>query len=348
MKPLRSITRILLALAALTMISGFFLPLWEIQLWAPQYPEGLNMKIWLNHLSGDFDIINGLNHYIGMKHIKQEMFPEFGYMGYVLGFLVAAGLAPALTGKRAALVAFVAILFIGAGLGLYDFWRWGYDYGHNLDPKAAISVPGMSYNPPILGYKSLLNFVAYSGPDKGGWLLIGSGAVATALLLWESFFAGKKRSIGKTLPTLIPLLAMVMVLPGCKSGPVAIEYGKDACVGCQMTLVDKHYGSEFVTDKGKVYKFDDLNCLVAFMNERKDVHGTALVIDFTSTNQFLNVEQAVFLKHPGLRTPMGSCIGAFASTDAANAVDRGLGGGGEIVSWSQVTDKVEEHCTCGH
>ena len=155
MKPLKPATRILLALAALAMISGYFLPLWEIQLWAPQYPEGLNMKIWLNHLSGDFDIINGLNHYIGMKHIKQEMFPEFGYMGYVLGFLIAVGLLPALTGKRSLLVAFVVILFIGAGLGIYDFWRWGYDYGHNLDPKAAISVPGMSYDPPIIGYKSL-------------------------------------------------------------------------------------------------------------------------------------------------------------------------------------------------
>ena len=86
MKKLRPITRILLAIAALAMASGYYLPLWEIQLWAPQYPEGLNMKIWLNHLSGAFDIINGLNHYIGMKQIKQEMFPEFHYMGYVLGF----------------------------------------------------------------------------------------------------------------------------------------------------------------------------------------------------------------------------------------------------------------------
>lgn len=347
MKPLNPITRFLLAIAVLAMISGYFLPLWEIQLWAPQYPEGLNMKIWLNHLSGDFDIINGLNHYIGMRHIKQEMFPEFGYMGYVLGLLIATGLAPVITGKRAALLAFVAILFIGAGLGIYDFWRWGYDYGHHLDPKAAISVPGMSYDPPLIGYKSLLNFVAYSGPDQGGWLLVGSGALSTALLLWEIFLRGKTASLRQGGMALVPLLAVMLVLPGCKSGPVAIEYGKDGCSGCQMTLVDKHYGSEFITNKGKVYKFDDLNCLVGFLHEHKELKGQALAIDFSRPDQFLTVEQAVFLKHPKLHTPMGSGIGAFISADAANGVDHELGGGGAILSWSAISAESNETYTCG-
>lgn len=348
MKPLKPITRILLAVAALAMISGYFLPLWEIQLWAPQYPEGLNMKIWLDHLSGDFDIINGLNHYIGMRHIKQEMFPEFGYMKYALGFLIAMGLLPALTGKRAALIAFVAVLFLGAGLGLYDFWRWGYDYGHNLDPKAAISVPGMSYDPPIIGYKSLLNFVAYSGPDKGGWVLVLSGAVSTALLLWETLFRGKT-----TLPkprglALVPLFAAMLVLPSCKSGPVAIEYGKDECAGCKMILMDKHYGTEFITDKGKVFKFDDVNCLVDFMNGKKAPVGKAVIIDFNQPNQFLEVGNAVYLKHHKLRTPMGSYLAAFVSTDAAEAVNRELGGDGKLLRWTDVLKEAPGTCTCAH
>lgn len=348
MKPLKPITRILLAVAALAMISGYFLPLWEIQLWAPQYPEGLNMKIWLDHLSGDFDIINGLNHYIGMRHIKQEMFPEFGYMKYALGFLIAMGLLPALTGKRAALATFVAVLFLGAGLGLYDFWRWGYDYGHNLDPKAAISVPGMSYDPPIIGYKSLLNFVAYSGPDKGGWVLVLSGAVSTALLLWETLFRGKTALPKPGGMALVPLLAAMLVLPGCKSGPVAIEYGKDECAGCKMILVDKHYGTEFITDKGKVFKFDDVNCLVNFMNGKNAPVGKALIIDFHKTNQFLEVENAVYLKHPGLRTPMSSGIAAFVSADAAETANAGLGGGGRVLTWNEASEASSGSCTCGH
>lgn len=348
MKPLKPATRLLLALASLAMIAGYFLPLWEIQLWAPQYPEGLNMKIWLDRLSGDFDIINGLNHYIGMKHIKQEMFPEFGYMKYALGFLIAAGLVPALTGKRAALIAFVAVLFIGAGLGLYDFWRWGYDYGHNLDPKAAISVPGMSYDPPIIGYKSLLNFVAYSGPDKGGWVLVLSGVVSTALLLWETLFQGKTALPRPGGMALVPLLAAMLVLPGCKSGPVSIEYGKDECAGCKMILVDNHYGTEFITDKGKVFKFDDVNCLVDFMNGKKAPVGKAVIIDFNKPNQFLEADNAVYLKHHKLRTPMGSSLAAFASADAAEAVNRELGGDGKLLRWTDVSKEAPGTCTCAH
>ncbi len=336
MKPLRPITRILLALAALSMVSGYFLPLWEIQLWAPQYPEGLNMKIWLDHLSGDFDIINGLNHYIGMKHIKQEMFPEFQFMGYVLGFLIVAGLVPAVAGKRRWLITYVVILFIAGGLGIFDFWRWGHDYGHNLDPKAAISVPGMTYDPPIIGYKSLLNFVAYSGPDKGGWILVASGALATALLLWETLLSRKRP---RHLPTALSALAILLILPGCDTPPQPIDYGKDECAECKMILVDKHYGTEFISGKGKVFKFDDVNCMVEYIRKepaKSDAAAKLLIIDFDRSNQFLNVADAVFLKHKDLRTPMGSHIGAFASEAAATAANDVLGGNGVIMSWPDV------------
>jgi len=185
MNRLRSSTRLILAVATLALVATYFLPLWEIQLWAPQYPEGLNMKIWLSRISGDFDIINGINHYIGMKAIKAEMFPEFTYMPFVVGGLIIFGLLPSVTGRRGWLYFFAGLLCLGGALGMLDFYLWGYDYGHNLDPKAAISVPGMSYEPPLIGYKSLLNFVAYSGPDLGGWVFIGTGVVAVTLAVWE-------------------------------------------------------------------------------------------------------------------------------------------------------------------
>ena len=100
MHRLHPLTRLILAVAVLALVSAYFVPLWQIQLWAPQYPEGLNMKIWINNLSGSFDIINGLNHYIGMELIKVEMFPEFGYMIYLLGGLIALGLLPVVLGTR--------------------------------------------------------------------------------------------------------------------------------------------------------------------------------------------------------------------------------------------------------
>jgi copper chaperone NosL len=86
MKTLKHPSRIVVAIASLLMVSAYFVPLWQILMWAPQYPEGLEMDIWINTITGDVKVISALNHYIGMKHIEVEMFPEFGYMIYIVGF----------------------------------------------------------------------------------------------------------------------------------------------------------------------------------------------------------------------------------------------------------------------
>ena len=73
-------------------------------------------------------------------------------------------------------------------MAMVDFYRWNYDYGHDLDPSAAIKVPGMAYQPPIFGYKQLLNFGAYSIPDIGGWLFIAAGLFLLIAVLKEFKF----------------------------------------------------------------------------------------------------------------------------------------------------------------
>lgn len=168
MKTLKPLSRLVVAIAALLMVSAYFVPLWQILMWAPQYPEGLEMDIWINTITGDVKVISALNHYIGMKHIEVEMFPEFGYMIYIVGFLIGFGLLAALINRRFMLLMFSLLLVATAIAALVDFWLWGYDYGHNLDPTAAINIPGMSYQPPLIGTKQLLNFTAFSGPDIGG------------------------------------------------------------------------------------------------------------------------------------------------------------------------------------
>lgn len=187
-------SRILVAFASGALIAVFFLPAWRIDLFAPQYPEGLSMYIWINKLSGDVEIINGLNHYIGMKHISADMFPEFKYMTYVVIFFMALGMTAAITGRRKILLAYIIATLIGGLLVLYDLYRWGYDYGHNLDPKAAIQVPGLSYQPPVLGHKRLLNFDAYSFPDAAGWIVIGAGILSILVCLAEWYINRKNKS----------------------------------------------------------------------------------------------------------------------------------------------------------
>ena len=168
------------------LIVAYFVPIWKIDLWAPQYPEGLSMGIWLFKLSGQVEIINGLNHYIGMAHIKEEMFPEFKILPYAVGVIIILGVITGLSKSRKMLIAFITILVLSGIVAMYDFWQWGYEYGHNLSDDAAIKVPGMAYQPPLLGYKELLNFGAYSIPDIGGWLFVILGLTTFAVLFYET------------------------------------------------------------------------------------------------------------------------------------------------------------------
>ncbi len=176
-KKISGLSRTLLILAAILLAASIFVPLWYIDLDAPQYPEGLRLLIYPNKLAGDVEIINGLNHYIGMQTLHEENFIEFTVLPYIIGFFAFLALLAALIGNKKFLY-FLLVLFIIFGIvAMYDFWKWEYDYGHNLDPNAAIKVPGMAYQPPLLGFKQLLNFGAYSFPHTGGWMFIGSGVL---------------------------------------------------------------------------------------------------------------------------------------------------------------------------
>jgi copper chaperone NosL len=93
-------------------------------------------------------------------------------MPVLVGGLIGLGLLAAGTGKRPLLYLWVGLFGIGALAGLADFYRWGYDYGHDLDPEAIIKITGMSYQPPLIGSKQLLNFHATSWPASGGWVLV--------------------------------------------------------------------------------------------------------------------------------------------------------------------------------
>jgi hypothetical protein len=182
-------TRLGLAIAALLLGVALVRPLWHIGLIAPQYPEGIGLYIWADQITGqkehDLQSINGLNHYIGMKSIVPESIPELRLMPLALGGLIVLGLIAAAVGRRRGLYGWTALLLLLALAGLADFWRWGYDYGHNLDPTAAIKVPGLSYQPPLIGSKQLLNFFATSWPASGGWAIVGGLALAMVLSLRE-------------------------------------------------------------------------------------------------------------------------------------------------------------------
>jgi copper chaperone NosL len=185
MKKLTFSGKISIIVVILCIATLWFFPMWRIDLAAPQYPEGIYMNIWINHLSGDVDIINGLNHYIGMASIHEKDFKEFVYLPATLMSFCVLGLIVLLWNRKIGYYIWTFIFLVIAALSFYDFYKWEYDYGHNLDPHAPIQVPGMAYQPPLLGYKKMLNFEALSQPDIGGWFYIVAGIVIVVACFLE-------------------------------------------------------------------------------------------------------------------------------------------------------------------
>lgn len=175
---LSNLVRIIMILSAIALALVLIVPLWRIELDAPQYPEGLSLLIYPSNLGGNIDIINGLNHYIGMKTLHASDFIEFKVLPYIIAFFGLFALLVSIIGKQKLLYVFFASFVSFGIIAMADFWRWEYNYGHDLNPEAAIVVPGMAYQPPLIGFKQLLNFGAYSMPDKGGMLFIAVGLLS--------------------------------------------------------------------------------------------------------------------------------------------------------------------------
>lgn len=343
MKQLSNISRIVLAATSLLLLGTLFLPVWQIDLSAPQYPEGLSMQIWLDKITGQVDIINGLNHYIGMKHINASMFPEFSYLTYVVIVFILFGLLVALLGRQVFLVSYIFLLVAGGAAAMIDFYNWGYDYGHNLDPTAAIQVPGLSYQPPLIGHKQLLNFDAYSYPASGGWIIVAVGLIFIAVCIFE-FKKGSIRNASSTMQVdsskrfaAIALLTMIVIgIAGCDTGPEPFAYGKDGCSFCKMTIMAPNFGGEIITRKGKIYKFDDLHCLVSFLKAgevKKENIAQTLVVNHKKEGEFLIAEKALYVTSEKYHSPMNSNTAAFASAaDAAGTATK---------DWASLYNSIE-------
>lgn len=308
----------LLILAGLLFVGTIFLPFWKIDLVAPQYPEGLALLIYADKLAGDVEIINGLNHYIGMATLHTEDFVEFTILKYILGFFVLFIWTTAFLRRKIMLyVLFVSFLSFGL-LALADFYRWNYNYGHNLDPTAAIIVPGMSYQPPIFGYKQLLNFGAYSMPNSGGILFIATGLIILFVVLYEKKLIQKVFKKKTKVSYVIILITSLTLLSCGSSGPRALKVNEDMCAYCKMTVTEPQFATQFTTLQGRHYLFDDIACMLAYQKDNPDLKFDKFYVsDVCDASVFTDVESAILLHSDDFRSPMGGNIGGFANQDSA-------------------------------
>jgi copper chaperone NosL len=111
------------------------------------------------------------------------------------------------------------------------------------------------------------------------------------------------------------------IVAACSVKPEPINFGKDNCHLCKMTIMDKKFGAEVVTTKGKVYKFDDVNCMVNFINsgflDDRDV-AFRMVVDYSQPGKLIAAGEAYFIKSPEIRSPMASQVASFETDEAKN------------------------------
>lgn len=135
---------------------------------------------------------------------------------------------------------------------------------------------------------------------------------------------------------------LLLMLNSCQTDPEPIHYGSDACSMCKMIIVDTHFGSELISSKGKIYKFDSIECLVRYLkkNDASNTYNNRLLVtDHSRPNTFVEAQSASYLHSEKLPSPMGESLSAFESKDSLQAYFNRFGG--EQLTWEDVRVRVK-------
>ncbi len=141
---------------------------------------------------------------------------------------------------------------------------------------------------------------------------------------------------------LIAIIVSVSLMVSCSTGPEPIAYGHDGCAYCEMTIMDQRYGTELVTGKGKIFKFDSIECLVRYLKEGEAEQANVkllLLTPFTHPETLEHADQSFILHSQGMPSPMGMFLTAFK--DEATAQKFQEENGGKIYTWKELLDKFE-------
>ncbi len=177
-----------LFISGICFVVSIFFPWWALRLVAPQYKEGLYIWVYPYKMDGEIDIINSLNHYIGMKEFSEASFPELDYLPYIIGGIAFITIIIALIRNRTALMIWTGVVLVLAMLGVYDIYRWLRTFGTNLDPSAPINID--PFIPPIVGTNQLANFETFSFFSYGA-VLCTIAIIILLIVLWK----GKERHV---------------------------------------------------------------------------------------------------------------------------------------------------------
>jgi hypothetical protein len=176
------LSSILITLSAFLLVLSIFFPWWQMVFFAPQYPEGLNIIVYPNKLEGEIDIVNGLNHYIGMENFSEENFPQLQYLSYLVIGLAVITLVVALLRNKKFLYGLIGLFMVGGILGVITLRKALVHFGTNLSPTAPIKID--PFVPPILGHNTVANFLTNSILGYGTYFLI-AAFILLLIPLWK-------------------------------------------------------------------------------------------------------------------------------------------------------------------
>lgn len=140
----------------------------------------------------------------------------------------------------------------------------------------------------------------------------------------------------KTVCTLVILAGLL--LSACSRGPEPVFYGKDACQHCKMTIMDRRFAAEIVTEKGKIYKFDSAECMAGYLAANANLASNdkilLLVSYYDHPGTFEDARKSIFLEDPSMQSPMGGNLAAFNSMASAKPFEKD--GRGKYLSWVEL------------
>ncbi|WP_276134272.1 nitrous oxide reductase accessory protein NosL [Polluticoccus soli] len=125
----------------------------------------------------------------------------------------------------------------------------------------------------------------------------------------------------------ILMFVILAAFSSCSRGYEPIDYGKEACAHCKMTIVDDRFAAELVDAKGRVFKFDDVACMKQFISEQNKQGDNLLYVeDFLKKDAgVIDAGSAVYLRHEFFASPMNGNYAAFKTIADAQRLKDSLG-----------------------
>lgn len=137
------------------------------------------------------------------------------------------------------------------------------------------------------------------------------------------------------------LILCTFIMMSCNTKPVPLVAGKDACTYCKMPIADTKFGAEVITKKGRIYTYDDINCMINWLSETENAStaiSRKLVVDYLDSKNFIDAENASYAFSENIRSPMNSGVACFKNNED---IRHTFPNQTSMLTWDQVINTIK-------